>query len=195
MIKKELRKLYKEKRQSLSFQSKSRLDDLLLIQFQQLYFEQLDVLFSYWPMEHTAEPDTSLFNRYLLHMIPGLQIAYPSSDFEKSSMEAIIINEETDYQKNRYGITEPVHGEVVDPLKIDMVFIPMLICDMQGYRVGYGKGFYDRYLAQCRPDLVKIGFSYFDPIDKIEDTHQFDVPLNYCVTPEHIYEFDASSGN
>jgi 5-formyltetrahydrofolate cyclo-ligase len=65
----------------------------------------------------------------------------------------------------------------------------MLICDTKGYRVGYGKGFYDRYLAHCRKDVVKIGFSYFDPVEKITDTDQFDVPLTYCITPQHIYEF------
>jgi 5-formyltetrahydrofolate cyclo-ligase len=55
--------------------------------------------------------------------------------------------------------------------------------------VGYGKGCYDRFLALCRPDIIKIGFSYFEPINEISDTDKFDIPLNYCITPERIYEF------
>jgi 5-formyltetrahydrofolate cyclo-ligase len=69
------------------------------------------------------------------------------------------------------------------------VLVPLLAFDESGYRVGYGKGFYDRFLQQCRKDVLTVGFSYFDAIDKIEDTHQFDVPLNYCITPHRIYEF------
>ena len=70
-----------------------------------------------------------------------------------------------------------------------MVFVPMVAFDMKGYRVGYGKGFYDRYLPRCRPDVIKIGFSFFDPVDNIKDIADFDVPLNFCITPSRIYEF------
>ncbi|MEP6514110.1 MAG: 5-formyltetrahydrofolate cyclo-ligase, partial [Parafilimonas sp.] len=86
-------------------------------------------------------------------------------------------------------ITEPVKGEIINPQIIDIVFVPFLICDKQGYRVGFGKGFYDKFLPQCRKDIIKTGFSYFEPVDKIEDAQSFDVPLNYCITPHSIYEF------
>ncbi|HEX8461529.1 MAG TPA: 5-formyltetrahydrofolate cyclo-ligase, partial [Segetibacter sp.] len=73
--------------------------------------------------------------------------------------------------------------------EIDLVFVPLLAYDKRGYRVGYGKGFYDRYLSLCKPEVLKVGFSYFGPEESIDDTHQFDVPLNYCITPDNIYEF------
>ena len=104
-------------------------------------------------------------------------------------MTAVAIHEDTVYQTNQWGITEPKEGRVLEPQQIDLVFVPLLVCDKDGYRVGYGKGFYDRYLPNCREDIVKIGFSYFEPIEKITDTDQFDVPLTYCITPQHIYEF------
>jgi len=96
---------------------------------------------------------------------------------------------DTAFQKNENNIHEPMDGTVTAAGIIDMVFVPMLIFDTRGYRIGYGKGFYDKYLDQCRPDCIKVGFCYFDPVDKIEDTHDFDVPLNLCITPQKVYVF------
>jgi 5-formyltetrahydrofolate cyclo-ligase len=104
-------------------------------------------------------------------------------------MKSVLINEETVYNTNNYGLTEPNNGSIIEPANIDLVFVPLLVCDMKGHRVGYGKGFYDKYLAQCRKDVIKIGFTYFEPVEKIKDTNAFDVPLNYCITPEQVYEF------
>jgi len=47
-----------------------------------------------------------------------------------------------------YGIPEPIDGIEIDNYKIDVVFIPLLAYDTKGNRIGYGKGFYDRFLAQ-----------------------------------------------
>lgn len=188
MTKQALRELYREKRNALGHE-KLKLDDLLLIQFQQLAFDNVEVLLTYWPMANQAEPNTHLFSGYLRHMIPNLELAYPVSDFSARSMHAVRITPETVYHTNRYGITEPKDGVIIDNHSIDLVFVPMLICDEHGYRVGYGKGFYDRFLPACREDVLKIGFSYFEPIKNIDDTQSFDVPLDYCVTPYSIYEF------
>ncbi|MDB5232231.1 MAG: 5-formyltetrahydrofolate cyclo-ligase [Chitinophagaceae bacterium] len=189
MTKAELRLAYKEKRKALPVQERIKMDDLILIQFQQLGLPFIDVLMSYWPMDHHAEPNTEIYSRYLHHLVPGLQTAYPVTDFENLSMEAVIVNDETVFESNEKGLIEPRNGATIDPHEIDLVFVPHLICDLKGYRVGYGKGFYDRFLSRCREDVITVGFSYFDPVDTIEDTTQFDVPLNYCITPGQIYEF------
>lgn len=189
MTKQQLRKLYREKRAAISSREKLKLDDLLLIQFQRLAFEEVDTLLTYWPMASQAEPNTHLFSGYLRHTIPGLQIAYTISNLTSYSMEAHVIDEDTVYHTNKWGITEPVNGEHIAPESIDLVFVPMLVCDEEGFRAGYGKGFYDRYLARCRPEVLKVGFSYFEPVEKIIDTQPFDVSLDYCITPATIYEF------
>lgn len=190
MIKKELREIYKKKRLEISDKEKAKLDDLLLIQFQKIPFYNAEVLLSYFPMPHTAEPDTHLFTRFLQHMIPGLQTAYPVTDFSTATMDAFLVDDDTEFAENAFHITEPKSDEMAQANSIDIVFVPMLICDINGNRVGYGKGFYDRYLAQCREDVVKIGFSYFEPVDAINDTHEFDIPLDYCITPQNFYEFE-----
>lgn len=189
MTKAELRTLYRQKREAIPGRDKLKMDDLLLIQFQQLYFTNVTTLLTYWPSSKHIEPNTHLFSGYLRHTIPGLQIAYPVIDKTTGTFNAVLINEDTVYTTNQFGITEPKDGPTIEPLEIDLVFTPMLVCDEQGYRVGYGKGFYDKFFALCQEDVIKVGFNYFHPVAKITDTQPFDVPLDYCVTTESIYEF------
>ena len=189
MTKQALRQLYKQKRQDLDEHSLLKWNDLLLIQFQQLVLPPIGVLLSYWPMEQQKEPKVDLMTRYLDFVVPELITCYPRILPGTSQMNAYSVDEDTDFMTNQWGIAEPINGAKMDPSEIELVFVPLLAFDEQGYRVGYGKGFYDRFLAQCSPNLLKIGFSHFEPVPKISDTDQFDVPLNYCITPQHIYEF------
>lgn len=190
MLKQELRTIYKKKRLELSASVKMKMDDLLLIQFQNLAFNKnIEILMSYWPLEHHNEMNTLLYTRYLEHAIPGLKVTFPVVDFETKEMQAVFVHEDTDFVENKFSIPEPEEGEEVAAEEIDLVFVPLLAFDKEGYRVGYGKGFYDRFLKKCRENVLTIGFSYFEPVDKIEDRNQFDVPLNYCITPHKIYAF------
>ncbi len=190
MTKLELRRIYKEKRLALSEKERMKLDDLLLIQLQQLPIDHSIVyLMTYWPLQHHVEPNAHLFTRYLQHVVPTLKTCYPVADLSTGDMTAKMINDETDFKKNAFLITEPIGGEDVLPEHIDLVFVPLLAFDTSGYRVGYGKGFYDRYLHKCRTDVVSVGFSYFDPVSNIDDKNHFDVPLNFCITPDTRYEF------
>lgn len=189
MNKKEARTIYKKKRLSLSVKDMTRYDDLMLIQFQGLDLPFVDNLFSYWPIEENNEPATHHYIGYLRFKNPGLQVAYPKSDFSQQVMRAVIADLDTPFKKHEFNIYEPESDQVMAPEAIDMVFVPMLICDSRGYRVGYGRGFYDRYLAQCQPGCIKVGFSYFEPVDSLDDANEFDVPLNLCITPHNVYVF------
>jgi 5-formyltetrahydrofolate cyclo-ligase len=190
MLKTEIRKIYKKKRIELSASDKLKLDDLLLIQFQRLPFSNdVQLLMSYWPLEHHNEMNVLLYTHYLEHAIPGLKVAFPVVDLDTKEMDAVLVHDETDFVENSYGIPEPEDGVVVDPYEIDLVFVPLLAFDLEGYRVGYGKGFYDRFLKKCRENILIVGFSYFGPVERIQDRNQFDVPLKYCITPDKIYEF------
>jgi 5-formyltetrahydrofolate cyclo-ligase len=77
----------------------------------------------------------------------------------------------------------------VEEKELDMILIPLLAYDLQGNRVGYGKGFYDRFLAKCKPSVQKVGLSYFEPLDSIAGVDSFDVKLNACINPEKIWRF------
>jgi 5-formyltetrahydrofolate cyclo-ligase len=82
-----------------------------------------------------------------------------------------------------------VETATAEPQEIDLVIVPLLAFDEKGIRVGYGKGYYDRYLKDCREDCLKVGFSYFEAVERIEDADEFDVPLDFCITPNRIYVF------
>ncbi|MCH5598148.1 5-formyltetrahydrofolate cyclo-ligase [Niabella ginsengisoli] len=189
MKKSEARKIFTEKRKTATEQQRNKWDDLILIRFQTLPIPDLNVLFTYAAME--TEVNTDAIVDYLHFRNPALQVAYPVCDFDTYTMQAIASTIDTPFIKNRYGTPEPRmdNAEVMPSQSIDVVIIPLLCFDKDGYRVGYGKGFYDKFLADTREDVIKIGLSYYEPIDKIEDRSEFDVPLNYCVTPERTYEF------
>ena len=70
-----------------------------------------------------------------------------------------------------------------------MVIVPLLAYDKEGHRVGYGKGYYDKFLEKCNPHTMTVGLSFFDPVKEITDIEPFDVPLNYCITPKKLWVF------
>ena len=184
-----LRTVFKEKRNKLSTTERSKLDDLLLIQFQKTEIPFIQSLLSFWPIEEHNEPDTHLFTDYVEFRNPELILAYPRTDFMLNEMVAVVVNPKTDFIKNEYNIFEPAEGDILPADEIDLIFIPLLAIDKKGYRVGYGKGFYDRYLPECKKESLKVGFSYFEPVDEITDKDEFDVPLDLCITPHNIYVF------
>lgn len=106
-----------------------------------------------------------------------------------NSLLNILLTDSTRFKKNKWNIPEPVEGIEVPLKKIDVVFVPLLAFDLMGNRVGYGKGFYDNFLRRCRPDVLKIGLSFFEAVQGITDVHENDISLNYCITPEKLYEF------
>lgn len=189
MTKQELRSMYRKKRSALSDQERDKLDDLLLIRFQSLQLPPFQRLFAYWPSEKLKEPSTHLIVRDLQFKLPGLELAYPRCNATGDSFNAILVDEATTFTESAMGITEPDEGLLLEPSEADLVLVPLLAVDQEGYRVGYGKGMYDRFLQGCRPDCLTIGLSYFEPVDKIDDKQEFDVPLNICITPAGTYVF------
>jgi len=161
----------------------------MLIQLQSVQLPFITFLLSYWPIEENKEPNTHLFTDYLGFLNPEIISCYPKINFPDVSMQAVQANDDTRFRKNKYGIYEPEDGVPVNAAGLDMIFVPLLAFDKKGFRIGYGKGYYDRYLVHCRKDCLKIGFSYFEPIDTIDDTNEFDLPLDLCVTPHTVYAF------
>lgn len=191
MKKDDIRAFYKAKRSALSLQSKSKMDDLLLIKFQQLLIDIPSLLMTYSPIKVLKEFDPQIITDYCYFKNPGQQLFYPvTMESEMGPLiRSVIVEDETIFETNKYGIEEPIDGIDMFPSEIDLVIVPLISFDKKGNRVGYGKGYYDRFLKQCRKDCVKIGFSYFEPVDQVDDINKYDVKLNFGITPEAIYEF------
>lgn len=117
----------------------------------------------------------------------GKQVVVPK--VVGDSLEHMALQQDTQLAPNKWGIPEPVSGVLVLPKHIDVVFIPLLAFDRHGNRVGYGKGFYDRFLSECGPDTLKIGLSFFAPCETITDVDPWDIPLDWAVEPNGIYQF------
>jgi 5-formyltetrahydrofolate cyclo-ligase len=186
--KKELREIFQDKRNALILEELNT-NSLLIFELLDKEFDFKNKTISvFLPIEHKKEINTFYFIEKKIH---NCTITAPVSNFNDSTLKHIqLTNLTTQIKINQFGIPEPTFGEEIIVSNIDYVIIPLLAFDKNGYRVGYGKGFYDRFLKECKKDCVFIGLNYFDPIDKIEDINEFDIPLNLVVTPKKIYYFN-----
>ncbi len=187
MNKKELRQKYKVKRQELS---NAKIEDLSLAianKVLTLPIWEKTYFHIFLPITEQKEVNTG----FVLHLLSGKdkEIVISKSDFETREMTHFLLTDNTKIKKNEYHIPEPVDGLKVPTSKIDVVFVPLLAFDKAGNRVGYGKGFYDKFLALCNPETIKIGLSFFEAEDLIAAVFENDVKLDYCVTPSGFYRF------
>ena len=187
MQKKELRIKYKALRATLSSEN---------IEDKSLAIANLAVKSDIWnklyyhiflPIVEHKEVDTE----FLLQALAGKdkEIIVSKSNFETRKMTHYLMTDNTKFKKNEYNIPERVDGIEVPSNKIDVIFVPLLAFDKKGHRVGYGKGFYDNFLSECRKDVLKIGLSFFEPEEEIIDVCESDVRLDFCITPEKVYSF------
>ncbi|MEZ4788188.1 MAG: 5-formyltetrahydrofolate cyclo-ligase [Flavobacterium haoranii] len=139
------------------------------------------------PIVEQNEVDTE----FILQILAGKdkEVVISKSAFDTREMSHFLLTDNTKIVKNEYNIPEPVNGLPVPTEMIDVVFVPLLAYDKQGNRVGYGKGFYDKFLSQCKPDVIKVGLSFFEPEEQIEDVIETDVKLDFCVTNKEIFKF------
>lgn len=136
-------------------------------------------------IQEKLEVDTSFFLNYFFEN--KIRVFVPK--IVKGKLVSIEVNKETPLIANSWGIKEPVENEDCGVRDFDFIITPLLYADPLGNRVGYGKGFYDLFFSEINPKSTKIGVSYFSPNEKVEDVSEFDVPLNYLVTPKDVVSF------
>jgi len=188
-VKKELRERFKQIRLLLTKEEEDSLNNELLLQFQRFNWSGFNYIHIFLPIRTFKEPDTNLLIDWFQHNFPQIQLVISKSDIESLTMDHYIWEQSQALELNKWGVAEPKAGKVVLAEQLDVVILPLLAFDRKGNRVGYGKGFYDRFLSVCRPDCLKVGLSLFDPVDRIEDTNPMDIPLDYCITPNTIWDF------
>ncbi|MGJ1418270.1 5-formyltetrahydrofolate cyclo-ligase [Sphingobacterium spiritivorum] len=191
MTKQELRQLYRSERQQLSVDELRTFNHQLLVLLKGIDWSKCQYCHVYLPINRNQEPDTLTFISWMQEVFPSVRLVISQSHAEDRSMSHYLLDNTTTYLENKWGIPEPVSGTPVDERLLDMVLVPLLICDQSGNRVGYGKGFYDRFLKKCRPDVQKIGLSFFEPVEKISDVDPYDIALDCCITPRHVIYFKS----
>ncbi|MGI8789251.1 MAG: 5-formyltetrahydrofolate cyclo-ligase [Pyrinomonadaceae bacterium] len=190
MIKSELRKIYLARQTSLSgVERNEKSRQIADAFFENFNLENIRFLHLFLPIEKNREIETSIIYKRLWLDFPRIRTIVSRVDFQTMTLGNLKFAADTKLAQNRWHIFEPTEGELVEIEKIDLVLVPLLCFDRKGFRVGYGKGFYDKFLNECRADCLKIGLSYFAPIKEISDAKKFDVQLDYYVTPHKIWKF------
>jgi 5-formyltetrahydrofolate cyclo-ligase len=182
MKKKELRKIYKQKRKKLSTVEVESFQESIYQQIFEFDFLSINTIHVFLSIERLLEINTNPIIDFLL--LKNKTIVVSVSDFSSNTLTHYLFDRNTKLIVSSFGIPEPINGIEIDPKEIDLVFVPLLISDKKKYRVGYGKGFYDRFLAECRTDVKTIGLNFFKPIDEIEDPNEFDIPLHQVIYPK-----------
>jgi len=180
-----LRTLYLNKRKALTDEVHAAGSLALAQQCLSLPLWDKSIFHLFMPIERQKEVDT----HPLLTLLQGKdkQVVLPRVEGKK--LIHFLLTDDTLLKENSWGIAEPQKGIAIIPTQIEVVFVPLLAFDEMGHRVGYGKGFYDAFLAKCPPTTCKIGFSFFGPVTKIKDIEKRDIPLNHVITPTKIFSF------
>ena len=147
--------------------------------------------YNFYHLFLTIETQQEINTDYILNILSGKDknIVISKSNFSNNTLSNFLLTDASTLKLSTYNIPEPIDGIPIANTSIDVVFVPLLAFDLKGNRVGYGKGFYDNFLADCKPETIKIGLSFFEAEAEIEDVYKDDISLDYCVTPKTIYEF------
>lgn len=189
MLKEDLRLKYSSLREDISQQALLNSSLIIGNKLLELPIWEGNYYHLFLPISAKNEVDTS----FILSILHGKDknIIVPKI-IGKSTLQHILLTDSTKLITNSWGIPEPVEGIEVSASKIDVVFVPLLAFDINGNRIGYGKGFYDNFLSECKQNVIKVGISIFYAENEITDVNENDIPLDYCVTPEKTYSFSKA---
>lgn len=183
--KKALRHLYRSKREALSPKDLENASAQIMARVISDNLVKRGLLMLFFDSAAHAElPMEKWFDAF-----KGHPICVPKVVDTNGKMEAVMWQKGMPLQPNKWGIPEPLGTDYITPKNIATIIVPLLCFDHNGQRVGYGKGYYDRFLSRCSPTCKTIGVSCFEPIEKIEDAEITDVPLDVVVTPKGVYTF------
>ena len=147
MTKSELRKIFLAQQKSFSVEER----EVKSFAIAEFFFQAFDLskvkfLHCFLPIEKFNEIDTRPVLERIWRDFSNIQTLVPRVNFQTNEIENLKFSIETETAKNAWHIHEPTHSEFIETEKIDAVLVPLLCFDRRGFRVGYGKGFYDKFL-------------------------------------------------
>jgi 5-formyltetrahydrofolate cyclo-ligase len=192
-LKTELRATYKKIRLSLSIEERKALSASICSRLiDSSVLDGARVVHVFLPIERHGEIDTRPLVEYLWEK--GVKVVISVSHFDTGQMSHYLYTPTTRLSLSSFSIPEPARVAdltKVDEKDIDVVITPLLCCDNRGVRVGYGRGFYDRFFAVCRRDVKRVGLSFFPLINGVvEDSRTDDIPLTHLCTADEFITFE-----
>lgn len=186
MEKSTLRKIYLEKRKKLHENDILYLSKKIFENFiSEFPVSKNQKVHCFLSISKKNEVDTNFFLEYFFKN--NIRVFVPKVVDEQ--LISIEITEESALLENSWGIKEPVENIDSGIKDFDLILVPLLYADSFGNRVGYGKGFYDRFFSEIKPNNLKIGLNFFSPEELIDDVAPFDIALDYLVTPTAVLSF------
>lgn len=156
--KKEIRKEILQKRDLICEEDKKHMDEKIfneLINCEQ--YKNSNTIFAF--VSFKSEVDTYKFIEYAISQ--GKTVGVPKIIKEEKHMEIFKINSLSDLENGYFGVMEPVEGcEKINKEQIDFILMPGAVFDEKGGRIGYGGGFYDKFLSDVKNSVPKIAIAY-----------------------------------
>ncbi len=182
MTKSELRAFCRSKRQHMT-------EDDYRMQCRNILVETVSIaeilhatnVLSYWPKIRAREIDTRPLNCWLRARGSTVLLPIIEPNVSVNRMHWGEFDRERNFVVNRWGISEPSVSSTVASQEIDVVLVPGLGFDIQGYRVGYGGGFYDRLFTSLK--AFKIGLTTDACLHQTIPAESHDIPVDLIVTP------------
>lgn len=188
MTKKEARAYFKQKRLEISPDELFNRSELICNAVFSSFQLENKTISLFLPIERQKEINTYMILEKGVAI--GTKVALPKTIESNHTLKHYLFDSHSQLSLSDLGIPEPSSGKLVKPEQLDFVFVPLLAVDKTGHRIGYGKGYYDRFLRKCSPKCLFIGLHLFDEFIEIDDIDSHDVQLNYCITPKKIIRFE-----
>ncbi len=162
--------------------------------FQHIDLRNVETIHTFLPITEKREPNTWLIIKKLWQEYTSIQVVSSKTLWKQRELKHFTLSENTEIRNNNWGIPEP-EGEIESPhTQFDIVLVPLLAFDTQGDRLGYGGGFYDRFLAKANPETLRVGVSIFSALENpLPERNKFDIPLTHCISPDNFYNFLPSA--
>jgi 5-formyltetrahydrofolate cyclo-ligase len=192
----EIRKHFRTLRRALTSEEvEEKSKKIAGLLFSRIPVHRYSVVHIFLPIKRNNEPETFGIIETLRKDFPTE--IYISKSLENGEMLHVPYTSEILLERSIWGIEEP--ADVSEALSSEaffekfntediLVLIPLLAFDHTGNRVGYGKGYYDRFLAYSDQKTTKVGLSLLEPVDQISDAGDHDIKLDYAITPDRIYQ-------
>ena len=183
-----IRKDYAKKRQELSsLQFQEASSQLIQNTIELIKKNHPECIHCFLPIQSKDEINTAMIIQYCWEN--NIHVVVPVSNFDDGTLKTAEFKPYTKTKLTKHNIPEPIDPVWTKNDAIDLVITPLLAFDLKGYRVGYGKGFYDRFFASLSRETKKVGISLFGPCEAIKNINEHDIPLTHCVTPNKVFTF------